>query len=294
MMEKVKYLVLILLISFVFVQCSDDDDPVLPGTLTLSINGLEELGPDYVYEGWLIVNGNAVTSGRFTVDGNGNLSQQNFEILQEILDGATTFVLTIEPATNDDPGPSDVHLVAGDFNGNTGSLSISHAAALNNDYSGAMGNYILATPTDDAINNEKSGIWFLDVSGGSPVKGLNLPDLPNGWEYEGWVVIDGVPVTTGKFINTETADDFDGFSETINNGPPFPGEDYLLNAPSGLNFPIDLSGRTAVISIEPVPDNSEAPFLLKPLVGQIPSDALDHTTYAMGQNLTFPTGSFSR
>ena len=77
-------------------------------------------------------------------------------------------------------------------------------------------------------------------------------------------------------------------------GPPFPGEDYLVNAPSGLSFPTDLAGGKAVISIEPVPDNSDAPFLLKPLVGDIASDAMDHTTYSLGQNLNFPTGTVSR
>ena len=74
----------------------------------------------------------------------------------------------------------------------------------------------------------------------------------------------------------------------------FPGEDYLMNAPSGLSFPTDLAGGTAVISIEPYPDNSPNPFTLKPLVHNIPAMAEDHMVYDMGQNLNFPTGTVTR
>ena len=42
-----------------------------------------------------------------------------------------------------------------------------------------------------------------------------------------------------------TDDDFDGYSAS-DIYPPFPGEDFLMNAPSGLMFPTDLSGATAV------------------------------------------------
>jgi len=53
---------------------------------------------------------------------------------------------------------------------------------------------------------------------------------------------------------------------------------------------------TAVISIEPDPDNSASPFLLKPLVGGIPSNAMDHVTYMMNSNVanSFPTGTATR
>jgi hypothetical protein len=74
----------------------------------------------------------------------------------------------------------------------------------------------------------------------------------------------------------------------------FPGEDFLENAPAGLTFPTDLAGGVAVISIEPDPDNSTDPFTLKPLVGNIPADAVDHTLYQMGNNAAgFPTGTAS-
>ena len=166
-----------------------------------------------------------------------------------------------------------------------------HSAALGTNFSTAAGVYILATPTDGADTNENSGIWFLDLSTGSPAVGLDLPVWPDGWVYEGWAVIDGVPVSSGRFTEVDTVDQDDPFSGT-EGGPPFPGEDYLFNAPSGLSFPTDLSGATGVISVEPSPDDSPAPFTLKPLVAQISADATDHTTYQLGNNATgLPSGS---
>lgn len=292
-MMKKQFLILFIAMSIIFVSCNDDDDDG-PQTknMTLTISGLENLGADFVYEGWIIVNGAAKTTGRFTVNNSGDLSQSSFSLNRDDLDAATTFILTIEPANGDDPSPSKTHIIAGDFSGTTGQLSISHGAALGNDFMNSSGKYILATPTNGPDTDENSGIWFLDLSSGMPAIGLNLPSLPDGWKYEGWAV-SGQPITSGKFTAVDMVDEFDDFSGTMA-GPPFPGEDYLINAPSGISFPLDLSGGKAVISIEPDPDNSPAPFLLKPLVGDIPMNALDHTTYNLGQNLNFPTGMVSR
>lgn len=80
-----------------------------------------------------------------------------------------------------------------------------------------------------------------------------LPALPAEWAYEGWVTIDGVDVTTGRFSDPSTADDFDGFSGD-QGGPPWPGEDFLLNAPPGTTFPVDLAGMTTFVTIEPAQD----------------------------------------
>lgn len=291
-MTKLFKILALFVVAFSVTFCSDDDEPTTKN-LTLSISGLENLGDDYEYEGWIIVNGAPITTGKFTVNDNGVLSQTSFNLDIEELDAASTFVLTIEPVVGDLASPSDVHILAGDFSGNSGQLTISHGAALGNDFSTAMGKYILATPTDGADNNENSGIWFLEITSSGPGVGLELPVLPAGWKYEGWAVSGGTPITSGTFTSVTGSDDFNGFSGTMDS-PPFPGEDFLVNAPSGLTFPLDLAGGNAVISIEPDPDNSPNPFLLKPLVGDIPAAAIDHTTYSMGQNLSFPTGTVSR
>jgi len=264
-------------------------------TVTLNINGLEDLGANYQYEGWLIVGGMPVTTGTFTVDANGMLSQTIFSVNSSDLIDATTFVLTIEPIPDPIPDPSSTHILAGDFIDFDAPLSVGHPGALGDDYSGIDGKYILATPTNGDNTDELSGIWFLDLSSGSPEVGLTLPTLPDGWKYEGWAVISGIPVTTGTFTAVDMVDEADPYSGP-DPGPPFPGEDFLVNAPPGLTFPTDLSGMTGVISIEPDPDNSTAPFLLKPLVGGIPSNAMDHITYMIDSNVanSFPTGTAMR
>lgn len=277
---------------FTIIGCSDNENE--PTSINLNFSGLENLGTDYAYEGWIIVDGMPVTTGIFNVDDSGNLSKNNFELNKDDVDAATAFVLTIEPNPDPDPAPSDVHILAGDIISGSAVLTVSHSAAIGDDLTSSKGGFILATPTDGTSDtDEKSGVWFLDPSAG-PGAALDLPSLPSGWIYEGWAVVDGIPLSTGRFREVNESDDFDGFSGNAG-GPPFPGEDLLDNAPDGLSFPIDLSGKTVVISVEPVPDNSPAPFTLKPLVGPVPGDALDHTLYNLNNNAlsSNPTGSLS-
>jgi hypothetical protein len=292
-MKKFKFLLFSL--TVIFASCSDDDKAVEQSNFSLSISGLENLGANYVYEGWLVNGSDVTSSGRFSVNSSGVLSQTSFVVEKSKLEASTTFVLTIEPAVGDVPAPSDVHILAGNFSGNTGALTVSHPAALANNFASATGKYILATPTDGGMmTNEDSGLWFLDNSGTNPVAGLNLPTLPMGWKYEGWAVVNGVPVSTGTFTSVSGADSSAPFSG-VNAGPPFPGEDFLMNAPTGLTFPTNLRGGMAVISKQPYPDNSSAPFLLKPLVHSIPAAAAIHTVLNMNLNAaSFPTGTISR
>lgn len=292
MKSILKLLTLTLILSFL-ISCSDDDDSATTKSLTLNLEGLDELGSDFVYEGWLIVDGSPISTGIFT----SVVFPQTFPINEDQLNNASKFVLTIEPANDPDPSASDVHILAGDFNGSTANVT----TGIIGDFSTSAGNYILATPTDGMNNNENSGIWFLDPTSGAPLAGLDLPTLPTGWIYEGWVVINGQPVTTGTFTNLSATDNAAPYSGSMALPMPngadgfFPGEDFLMHAPDGLTFPTDLSEGTAVISIEPVPDNSPMPFTLKPLVGGIPANAVDHTLYDLGQNLSsFPLGSVSR
>ncbi len=283
------------LFSVMITGCSSDETVMstTPG-LNLSINGLEDLGATAMYEGWIIVNGAPISTGTFTVDAAGNLSMTSFNVNSTDLAAATAFVLTIEPVPDPNTTPSETHLLAGDFNGNSATLSVGHGSALGNNFATIDGNYILATPTDGAGNNENSGLWFIDLTGTAPAAGLTLPTLPAGWKYEGWAVINGTPVTTGTFLQVDAIDELAPHSGTLP-GPPFPGEDYLVNAPAGLTFPTNLAGMVAVISIEPFPDNSTNPFTLKPLLKAIPTNAIDHTTYELDLNLgSFPTGTATR
>lgn len=292
-----KYLMIpMVLFSMLFVVSCDDDDEAGPSQQTLSLNlsNLANLGSGEVYEGWVIVNGSPVSTGTFTVDDNGTLSQTEFSVSTENLEAATDFVLSIEPSPDPDPAPSAIKLLGGSFSGGSASVSVNHSAALNNDFLSTSGKYILATPTTPSMDDELSGVWFLDPSSGSPMPSLNIPTLPNGWVYEGWVVVDGTPVSTGTFTSASGSDSSGAFSGP-NAGPPFPGEDLIMNAPSGLNFPVELTGKTIVVSIEPSPDNSPAPFALKPLVANVPTSITGNPYDLTNQvSSTFPTGTVSR
>ncbi|WP_158848898.1 anti-sigma factor [Algibacter sp. L1A34] len=276
----IKNTILAMLAIGVLTTSCDSDDDSAPKTadLTIDLTGLEALGNDFVYEGWVIVDGSPVSTGTFSsVD-----FPQSFSVDADQLASASTFVLSIEPAVDSDPAPAATKILAGDFSGSSASVNSNNIVA---DLSSSTGEYILATPTDNDDTNEASGIWFLDNSVDPAIKGLDLPTLSDGWVYEGWVVFDGTPVSTGTFTDPNAADDNAAttvFKGDVGDGPGYPGEDFLQNAPSGLTFPTDLKGKTVVISVEPSPDNSAAPFTLKPLAHEVPADAMNHTVISMG------------
>lgn len=291
-----RLIVFSLLATLLLGGCSDDEatNPTTDGTLKLSIAGLEDLGATAQYEGWIMVNGSPKSTGTFTVNSSGALSKTEFTLSPADLSAATAFILTVEPKPDPSAAPSDAHILAGDFSGNSASITVGHGAALGNNFASASGKYILATPTDGDGTHEASGIWFLDIVSGNPVNGLNLPTLPTGWIYEGWVVMNGTPVSTGRFTSTIAADNAAPFSGN-QPAPPFPGEDFLKNAPSGLSFPISLNSQVTAISIEPIPDNSPNPFGLKPLISTIPAAAADHVVYPLENKVsTMPNGTASR
>lgn len=237
--------------------CGGGDDAP---SLNVKLTGLENLGASSVYEGWLIVNGTPKSAGRFTVNDQGVMSQNSFSVASADIAAATAYVLTIEPKNDADPGPAKTHLLAGDFDAarTQASLSVAHAAALGSDFASAKGKFFLATPTNSGTDDQ--GIWWVDASSGSMQAGLSLPTLPAGWVYEGWVVVGGTPTSTGRFTSATVADsDGAGPAKGAGSAPSFPGQDFINPAKK-------LPGGMAVISIEPEPDNSAAPFVLKPLL----------------------------
>lgn len=276
-MNYSKLLLLCLLVSG-FVACdNDDEDP--DQDLVVQLSNLPTLNDGFQYEGWIIVDGASISTGTFDATGNVTTSIDRTQ-----LEDATRYVLTIEPDPDPSANPSSTHILAGDFNGNVAALTIGHSAALGSDFTDATGKYILATPTNGADTDENSGVWWLDNSNPPAVAGLSLPDLADGWKYEGWAVIDGTPVSTGTFTRVDAADEADEFSGDTP-GPAYPGEDFLVNAPDGLTFPTDLSEANVVISIEPDPDDSALPFFLKPLAHQVPANAEDHMVFDMENNI---------
>jgi len=278
-------------LSLLAVACSEvaPDTPQSPTdrTVVLDIDAnLPILGEDFVYEGWIVADRVPVSTGRFAVDGTGLPQENSFTLDEELAIAGNLFVLTIEPAVGDDPAPSETHLMAGSFEQQTVSgegeitiadLSMEHPAALGTDFSEASGTFILETPTTSEVGDDYSqGIWWLAVSEDHELSpALELPELPEGWVYEGWVVGEDGPITTGRFSFADEADS-DGAGATAgpDSSPPFPGQDFIDPA-------VDLVGMTAVISVEPQPDDSPAPFALKPLIDMEIEDVGAATTQAL-------------
>ncbi len=256
-------------------------------TMRMRFEGLESLGEGFVYEGWLIVNGAAVSSGRFNIDGDGMAVPSEFEVDSADADATTTFVLTIEPEQNDPPEPAVTHVLAGDFDSNIANLTIEHAAALGDSFADAEGSFIIETPTTaDIAEDFDQGLWWLEMTDNGPAASLILPTLPAGWAYEGWVVGDDGPMSTGRFTSVDAADsDGPGATAGPDGAPPFPGQDLIDPA-------MVLIGYAAVISVEPEPDDSPAPFALKPLVDMDIEDVgMGGSQDMANQSANNPTGT---
>lgn len=293
------YLVLIVFAASLGTACDSDEaseapaPDAAPTVATARLNysdvTLPNLGSDFVYEGWLIVDDEPVAAGRFSVDDEGLAEPAEFSIDVDDAEKASLFVLTVEPATGDAPEAASTHIIAGAISAGSASLVTNHPAALNTDFASATGSYILATPTTGDAARQDQGIWWL--SPGEPATaGLDLPALPAGWAYEGWIVGADGPVSTGRFTSAAGADG-DGAGSAkgpVGDGPPFPGQDFITPA-TVLN-----DGATvAVISVEPEPDNAAAPFLIKPLVHNPIGIEVAPTEHVMVNNAaaTLPTAT---
>ena len=177
--KQMKKLFSVMALALLFASCKKDNDP--NQKLNLNITGLEDLGANYKYEGWLIVGGSPVPTGTFTVNAAGTLSATSFDIDKNTLANATDFVLTIEPFPDANPAPTATHILAGSFSGSSATVSTGDAKALANNFATAAGKYILATPSNGMSNNEKSGIERSVSEGGLPVSNGHCPAGAGEW-----------------------------------------------------------------------------------------------------------------
>lgn len=264
--------------TLLFVGCSKDDDassdPVIPqpatAVLTVTLNGIEPLIETYVYEGWIMVNGNPVSTGTFNTTS--ATTTMEFTVLESDLNVATAFVLSLELAANDPAGPSNTKILMGEFVAGAADLRINNVVGNFADTANPFsGSFLNKTPSDNTggvdNNNDENGMWF--IQNPTTPSLINLPVLSPGWRYEGWVIFDGpegpMPLTTGQFTMASGVDSSSPFSgnEMV---PPFPGEDFVQNLPDGIDG--DTTGKTVVISLEPdFPNDPNSPFFLKPIEG---------------------------
>lgn len=295
----------ILVVFFLFAAaCSDDSAPTSGGATTavqLNLSGLKPLEQGFNYQAWAIQNYYVYPLGIFNFNEAGemvNVARDSIlsgEFAVNLPpDEITDIVISIEARDVMATTPAYTLILGGEVSEGQVALTVGNQLGIGVSFEGAAGKYILATPTDGAATNENSGIWFLDLSTGVSLNGFNLPELPAGWNYEGWVLVGDTYLSTGKFSQFSSVDESSDYSGSVA-GPPFPGEDFLQNAPEGVSFPLDLAGASVMITVEPwneYDDNEEKPFFLKVLAANIPPDAADHVTYDMSaSNEPLPAGT---
>lgn len=239
------------ILSFAGCEYFENSDTLNISSFEVNLSGLPTLPSSLTYVGWFDGDDIPVTYlFDKDADANGNIFYSNDQTPLKILDSAQIFYITIESKADiGSPNfrPSSRIILQGRFTKGSANLWISENA---DKYSIARAKYSLDTPTDNPAANDFSGLWFVDsLDAGTPAAGLDLPVLYGGWIYEGWVQVNGNYLSTGRFSNPAAADLFSGFSGA-SAGYPFPGEDFLNNAPSGFTFPLDLRGAKVLISLE--------------------------------------------
>lgn len=279
--------------------------------IELEMSGLNDLGDVFWYELWLTwQEGESNLSkslGVFRIDGQGQCLPNRFNVKLGDLQRAVAFFITIEeddlpglrllentPGVIDTlSGPGPYKILAAKFITNKAHYSIGDEYLLNFDFASARGTYLLNAVSVEQTSPSASGIWFINKDEqGQLIAGLDLPDLPAGWSYQGWVVINSVSLSTGKFISNKGTDQTATYYNSAQGGYPFPGEDFITNPPQGLSFPLDLSGKEIYITLHPpLPENCPAPYSAKLFAATVPNGAQRMVVYELENQIgSFPSG----
>lgn len=278
---------------------SVDPDDAKSGTVFLSINNLNPIPGDYHLEAWIVTAKLETFSlGKFTVGENQTLVDLSGEAIiagkfdvQFSVDSARVTYVTIEPPGDTDDAPSSTRLMGGLFIDGTATLLTTDVEGIEDGLILAQGSYILETPTNGPNSFEQSGLWFINLTGGPPARGLRITIPIPGWNYQAWTESDGVLLDMGIISNHSQPDNSNLYSGP-QPGYNYPGEDFLVNAPSGLVFPLDLPGARVTVSLEPDPDPDpkRSQFIL--FEGVVPQTTTTGDTYDLvNQTNSWPSGT---
>jgi hypothetical protein len=275
-----KYLLFTFISLFVsFNACNyfESDNPTGISKIDVRLTNLKPLADSLVYVGWITTNAdssfkifesNVDQSGVITVT-----TTNNFGGLHK----AQQFRITVEelPDSGSITSPGNRVVLSGRFTLGQARLNLGEEV----DFNSANGVFSITTPTD-SFDNNLSGVWFVDSlsRAGGPIAGLNLPLLYDGWTYEGLVLVNSDTLSIGTFSNPETADDSSKYNGS-GTGFPFPGEDFLLNPPPGLTFPLDLSSAQVIVTFKLNIKNST--FATKLLEATVPAGVQANTTHPL-------------
>ena len=106
------------------------------------------------------------------------------------------------------------------------------------------------------------------------------------------MVINGIPLTMGRFKTTDTRDLRNPWSGPLTDtAPAVPGEDFVANAPAGFTFPADLSGSRLLVTLEALYGDRVEPSQLIVLEGTLPAVVGGEIIQLTNQTANFPTGT---
>ena len=216
------------------------------------------LSSDNYYEIWIQPNGindtDKISVGTFRVTEDGLYSLDgepiinNEFLIQEDL-GDVDGMMYVTVHTNDtvETDSDSPVIMEGQLQQGIGAIEF-----FQSDLENVSGEFILATPSDGPNTNETSGVWFVTVTDTGEVAGLTIPMAPEGWIYEAWVKSGTQLLSIGQFRSNDETDTFSVYTpEAI--VPAFPGEDFLINPPLDVEFPLELAqtDTEVLITLEP-------------------------------------------
>jgi hypothetical protein len=325
-----KFLSIVFLISlFLFAACEDKElltEAERDSHISMSVVGLNDPGATW-YEAWILWNSlmgqgtdiDTLSLGLLERQSDGSYRVERDLELGYIQAGIMLLVTIELDDTVGNAPPSQYVIFGAKIIANGGLISVGNEKVLNFDFSSAKGSYILDTPTQSPPSeNPYSGLWFvipettitdilddqnnvvgqdttIDYLPGLELADLSLftvRDLPvAGWTYEAFIEISGQTLSMGKFLKPGGEDDSKAYS---GNGPAYsvPGEDFLNNAPAGLNFPLDLRGARVYVTLTPpYPAEGTLPYQATIYDVQIPNDVTAKQVYELSNSSeTLPGG----
>ena len=311
-----KHIIFILLLGlFIYSGCSTESvqgPDARISKISMSIQGLNDPGDSVAYYAWLSWKDLLSDELDFIEPlGAVELSGENqyiksVSLPQGYVQGAEYILISMETDTGK-TSPSAYTIIAANLYANAGTFRIGHKQVLDYNFESANATFFLDTPTEDPPSaNPTRGIWFanyevqiediLDSTGtviGQDtteliLPGLEIATLPQGWEYQAYVISGSDSFLIGKFRAPDAPDGNKLYSGP-NPGYAFPGEDFLTNDPA---MPLDLRGKSVVVKMTPnYPGKGNMPYEVVVFQGTIPSDAQSRTNYSL-ENMTetWPTG----
>ena len=271
--------------------------------LSASFSNLNPLNQGH-YEIWARFTDRAVSLGKFDLNSENKLVDLEGEPVpsaefqgEDDLSQAEEILISIEPDGDEVASASGVFILQGELYGDRADLSFK---AIN--LAKVSGEYFLGTPSYSENSDLLSGVWFASPAGqefDDQGESLNLNQAPEGFVYEGWAAHQGTYLTVGRFDSPIGDDNFAGYLGR-KRYPDYPGEDFLINEPEGLDFefPIELDDGASkvVVSLEPDIDGEDptgfGPFFLQFLTAEIPEEAEIYTLYDLDLDLSsFPKGT---